>query len=66
MGDEINVKVLNFDEEKERVSLGMKQLTADPWSTAYEKYPVGGKVSGTIVSLTDYGALSSWRKGLKA
>ena len=41
VGDEITVKILNLDLEKERVSLGMKQLTPDPWSTAAEKYPVG-------------------------
>ena len=65
VGDEINVKVLNFDEEKERVSLGMKQLAADPWSTASEKYPVGGKVNGTIVSLTDYGAFVELEEGIE-
>ena len=56
MGDEITVKVLSFDRERERVSLGIKQLTEDPWSNADEKYPIGQKIAGKIVSLTDYGA----------
>jgi small subunit ribosomal protein S1 len=65
VGDRISVKVLNFDEEKERVSLGMKQLSADPWSTASSKYAVGAKVSGTIVSLTDYGAFVELEEGVE-
>jgi small subunit ribosomal protein S1 len=65
VGDEINVKVLNYDEEKERVSLGMKQLSADPWSTANEKYSLGSKVRGTIVSLTDYGAFVELEEGIE-
>jgi small subunit ribosomal protein S1 len=56
VGDEIKVKILSFDLEKERVSLGMKQLAVDPWSVAAEKYAVGSRVSGVVVSLTDYGA----------
>jgi small subunit ribosomal protein S1 len=65
MGDQINVKVLNLDLEKERVSLGMKQLTPDPWSTAVQKYPVGSKVSGRVVSLTDYGAFVELQEGIE-
>jgi small subunit ribosomal protein S1 len=65
VGDRITVKVLSFDEEKERVSLGMKQLSADPWSMASEKYPVGAKVAGTIVSLTDYGAFVELEEGVE-
>jgi small subunit ribosomal protein S1 len=56
IGDEITVKILNLDLEKERVSLGMKQLTEDPWTHASERYPVGTQVTGRVVSLTDYGA----------
>jgi small subunit ribosomal protein S1 len=59
VGDNITVKILSFDLEKERVSLGMKQLTTDPWSIASEKYPLGSKVTGTVVSLTDYGVLDA-------
>ena len=65
MGDQINVKVLNLDLEKERVSLGMKQLTPDPWSTAVQKYPVGSKVTGRVVSLTDYGAFVELQEGIE-
>jgi small subunit ribosomal protein S1 len=65
VGDTINVKVLNLDLEKERVSLGMKQLTEDPWLTASEKYPVGSKVDGKIVSLTDYGAFVELEEGIE-
>ena len=52
VGDTINVKVLSFDKENERVSLGMKQLVPDPWTTALKRtYPVGTKVNGKVVSL---------------
>jgi small subunit ribosomal protein S1 len=65
VGDTINVKVLSFDLEKERVSLGMKQLTVDPWSIASEKYPVGARISGVVVSLTDYGAFIELEEGIE-
>jgi small subunit ribosomal protein S1 len=65
VGDTINVKVLSFDLEKERVSLGMKQLAVDPWSVATEKYPVGARVSGVVVSLTDYGAFIELEEGIE-
>ncbi len=65
VGDKINVKILSYDFEKERVSLGMKQLTPDPWSLAVEKYPVGSKVTGKVVSLTDYGAFVELEEGVE-
>jgi small subunit ribosomal protein S1 len=65
VGDEIKVKVLNLDLEKERVSLGMKQLAEDPWLSACDKYPVGSKVNGKIVSLTDYGAFVELEEGIE-
>ena len=65
VGDTISVKVLSFDLEKERVSLGMKQLSVDPWSIASEKYPVGSRVSGVVVSLTDYGAFIELEEGIE-
>ena len=65
IGDEITVKVLSFDRERERVSLGIKQLTPDPWSNAEEKYPVGMKIKGKIVSLTDYGAFVEVEEGVE-
>lgn len=65
VGDSIKVKILSFDLEKERVSLGMKQLQPDPWTTATEKYPVGSKVTGKVVSLTDYGAFVELEEGIE-
>jgi small subunit ribosomal protein S1 len=65
VGDKITVKVLNLDIEKERVSLGKKQLTEDPWLTASEKYPVGSRIIGRVVSLTDYGAFVELEEGIE-
>jgi len=65
VGDSITVKILSFDLEKERVSLGMKQLSPDPWSVATERYPVGSKVTGVVVSLTDYGAFVELEEGIE-
>ena len=64
VGDEIKVQVLKFDRESERVSLGYKQLKADPWTTATLKYPVAVRVKGKVVSLTDYGAFVELEEGL--
>ncbi|MBP8975490.1 MAG: 30S ribosomal protein S1 [Bacteroidetes bacterium] len=61
----INVVVLDFDAEKKRISLGMKQLQPHPWENIEERYPVGSKVSGKIVSLTDYGAFVEIEKGIE-
>jgi small subunit ribosomal protein S1 len=65
LGDPITVKILSLDLDKERVSLGMKQLTADPWSVATEKYAVGARVTGVVVSLTDYGAFIELEEGVE-
>ena len=65
VGDSISVKILSFDLEKERVSLGMKQLNVDPWSIAAEKYAVGSRVTGVVVSLTDYGAFVELEEGIE-
>ncbi|MBL0712571.1 MAG: 30S ribosomal protein S1 [Desulfosarcina sp.] len=65
IGDEITVKILNLDLEKERVSLGSKQLTEDPWTHAAENYPVGTHVVGRVVSLTDYGAFVELEEGIE-
>ncbi|MGD8549180.1 MAG: 30S ribosomal protein S1 [Desulfobacterales bacterium] len=65
VGDKITVKVLNLDLEKERVSLGKKQLSTDPWITAAEKYPVGSRIIGRVVSLTDYGAFVELEEGIE-
>jgi small subunit ribosomal protein S1 len=65
IGDTIKVKILNIDLENERVSLGMKQLTEDPWTYAIEKYPIDSRVTGRIVSLTDYGAFVELEEGIE-
>ena len=65
VGDKTKVKVLKFDKDKERVSLGLKQITPDPWLDVESKYPVGGKVSGKVVSLTDYGAFIELEEGVE-
>ncbi|HMA68144.1 MAG TPA: 30S ribosomal protein S1 [Desulfosalsimonadaceae bacterium] len=65
IGDPITVKVLSFDAGNERVSLGMKQLVPDPWSFAEEKYPVGTRVTGRVVSLADYGAFVEVEEGIE-
>ncbi len=61
----INVVVLDFDQEKKRISLGYKQLQPHPWDNIQDKYPVGTKVVGKIVSLTDYGAFVEIEKGIE-
>jgi small subunit ribosomal protein S1 len=65
VGDSITVKVLSFDPEKERISLGLKQLTPDPWTVVGEKYPLGSRITGKIVSLTDYGAFVELEPGVE-
>jgi len=65
VGDETEVVVLKFDPETERVSLGLKQIQEDPWLRAEEKYPVGTRVRGKVVSLTDYGAFVEIEQGVE-
>ena len=65
VGDEVKVVVLKFDRDSERVSLGYKQLKADPWTTATIKYPTGARVKGKVVSLTDYGAFVELEEGVE-
>jgi small subunit ribosomal protein S1 len=65
VGDKITAKVLKFDRETERVSLGLKQLTEDPWSRVHEKYPIGAKIQGKVVSLADYGAFVELEEGVE-
>src|SRR4029078_6937774 len=65
VNDEIDVTVLKYDHATERVSLGHKQLVADPWSAVAERYPVGMRVSGKVVSLTDYGAFIELEPGVE-
>ncbi|MBL8176713.1 MAG: 30S ribosomal protein S1 [Bryobacterales bacterium] len=65
VGDTITVRVLKFDKGKERISLGIKQLQADPWDSVIERYPVGLRVIGRVVSITDYGAFVELEPGVE-
>ncbi|MAJ59009.1 MAG: 30S ribosomal protein S1 [bacterium TMED88] len=65
VGDEIKVKVLKFDHDSERVSLGLKQIQPDPWVDAALRYPLGKRLEGKVVSLTDYGAFIELEAGIE-
>jgi small subunit ribosomal protein S1 len=64
-GDNITVRVLKFDREKERISLGLKQMNPDPWESIAERYPSGAKIIGRVVSVTDYGAFVELEPGVE-
>ena len=65
VGDEINVKVLKFDKDKSRVSLGMKQMGSDPWAEISQRYPEGHKITGQVTNLTDYGCFVEIEDGVE-
>ena len=65
VGDEIKVKILKYDTEKERVSLGMKQLTDDPWAAVHAQYSIGSKHKGKVVSVAEYGAFVELGDGVE-
>ncbi|MDX1776321.1 MAG: 30S ribosomal protein S1 [Desulfobulbales bacterium] len=65
VGDEIDVKILKYDQESDRVSLGIKQLRPDPWATVTERYPIGSKTVGKVVSITDYGVFIELEEGVE-
>ena len=65
VGEEIEVKILKFDEDKERVSLGLKQVQPNPWEMAKERYEVGSKVEGEVVSIKDYGIFLELDNGIE-
>ncbi|MGH0032312.1 MAG: 30S ribosomal protein S1 [Myxococcota bacterium] len=65
VGDEIKVKVLKFDSESERVSLGLKQIQPDPWIDASMRYPIGKRIEGRVVSLAEYGAFVELEPGIE-
>jgi small subunit ribosomal protein S1 len=65
IGDEVTVRVLRYNPETERVSLGLKQTKEDPWEHASESYPIGKRVRGKVVSLTDYGAFIEIEEGIE-
>jgi small subunit ribosomal protein S1 len=65
IGDEIEVKILDIDWDRERISLGLKQLEPHPWKDVEAKYPVGGRVRGKVVSITNYGAFVELERGVE-
>jgi small subunit ribosomal protein S1 len=65
VGDQVKVVVLKYDPERERVSLGMKQILPDPWNSAGERYAIGARIRGKVVSITDYGAFVELEKGIE-
>jgi small subunit ribosomal protein S1 len=65
VGDRIKVKVLHFDQEKGKVSLGLKQVQPDPWNSVLDLYPVGGRVKAKVVSITDYGVFAELTEGVE-
>ncbi len=65
LSDKINVKIIDFDKNSGRISLGLKQLTPYPWENIQERYPVGKKIKGKVVSITDYGAFVELEKGVE-
>ena len=65
VGDEINVKVLKYDRERNRVSLGLKQLGEDPWQAITDRYPEGAKVTARVTNLTDYGCFAELEEGVE-
>ncbi len=65
VGDQVKVVVLKYDPSRERVSLGMKQILPDPWTKAADSYPIGARLRGKVVSVTDYGAFVELEKGVE-
>ncbi len=65
IGDKVKVMVLKYDQEKERVSLGLKQISPDPWVDVDNKYPVDTRIKGNVVSITDYGVFVELEKGIE-
>jgi len=65
VGDELDVKILKFDRERQRISLGLKQLTEDPWSNVERRFPVGSRVFGKVTNVTDYGCFVEVEEGIE-
>jgi small subunit ribosomal protein S1 len=65
LADKINVKILDFDDKTQRISLGLKQMTPYPWEGIEQKFPIGRKITGKVVSITDYGAFVELEKGIE-
>ncbi len=65
VGEDVQVKILKYDRDNDKVSLGVKQLKEDPWSTVQERYPIGAKTMGKVVSITDYGVFAELEEGVE-
>jgi small subunit ribosomal protein S1 len=65
VGDRIRIKILHYDQEKEKVSLGLKQALPDPWETVQKRYPVGTRINGRVVNITDYGVFVELEEGIE-
>ncbi len=65
VGESVQVKVIKFNEETQRISLGIKQLTEDPWSKVFERFPIGTKMSGIVTNITDYGSFVELEDGIE-
>ncbi|MBU0680506.1 MAG: 30S ribosomal protein S1 [Proteobacteria bacterium] len=65
VGEDVEVKILKFDKDTDKVSLGVKQLKEDPWSTVEKRYPIGSKAMGKVVSITDYGVFAELEEGVE-
>ena len=65
IGEQIKVKIISFDRDNERVSLGYKQIKPDPWEQAEERYPIGARIKGKIVNITNYGAFIELEEGIE-
>ncbi|MDC1356529.1 30S ribosomal protein S1 [Pseudomonadota bacterium] len=65
VGDSVQVKVIKFNDETQRISLGIKQLTEDPWLKVYERFPVGSKMNGVVTNITDYGSFVELEDGIE-
>ncbi|HIJ89471.1 MAG: 30S ribosomal protein S1 [Desulfobulbaceae bacterium] len=65
VGEDVQVKILKYDRENDKVSLGVKQLKEDPWATVQERYPIGAKAMGKVVSITDYGVFAELEEGVE-
>merc|ERR1712046_69769 len=65
VGESVQVKVIKFNDETQRISLGIKQLTEDPWLKVFERFPIGAKLSGIVTNITDYGAFVELEAGVE-
>ncbi len=65
VGDELDVKILKFDKERQRISLGLKQLSEDPWSNVERRFPVGSRIFGKVTNVTDYGCFVEVEEGIE-